>query len=208
MKLLLMLLPGLYVRSRHGGNTLYQFLSLSVSVKCCRKVRHPNQYLKRRQLHCLQGRHAVTSSTSPQLHYSCYSSQLWSGVRFQPEKKPRVRKQIIQRSSSHELPFFDWQDESILPAPHFRSGGSRFGSFSNLRFWKLEERMETCPYDHTKLNLKPSENVPPDVDQYWLQLDQSRYGAWWETPRYDAKPRGAFDHHLSNLSSSQESRRT
>jgi len=51
--------------------------------------------------------------TSPQLHYSCYSSQLWSGVRFQPEKNPRVRKQIIQRSSSHELPFFDWQDEAI-----------------------------------------------------------------------------------------------
>jgi hypothetical protein len=82
--------------------------------------------------------------TSPQLHYSCYSSQLWSGVRFQPEKNPRVRKQIIQRSSSHELPFFDWQDESNLPARISDLVDRGLGSFSNLRCWYMEERMETC----------------------------------------------------------------
>jgi hypothetical protein len=40
MKLLVMLFPGLYVRSRPGGNISYQLLSLASFVRCCRKVRH------------------------------------------------------------------------------------------------------------------------------------------------------------------------
>lgn len=44
--------------------------------------------------------------------------------------------------------------------------------------------------------------MPPDVDQYRLQRDKSWHGALWETPRCDAKPRGTFGHHFSNLSSS------
>jgi hypothetical protein len=76
-------------------------------------------------------------------HNSIIRCNLWSGVRFQPEKNPRVRKQIIQRSSSHELPF-DWQDESNLPARISDLVDRGLGSFSNLRCCNLEERMETC----------------------------------------------------------------